>query len=154
MIKVDKEIKCPPEAYDLLSKSMEENKKLLEELRNQYEQGTNKETKLEARLEEARKKSQDPNLTQEERDYWKEQEPLIINELRKQRQGNEDLLNRIRKIEQSQTEIITKGTKVTSDSISGANLGNIAENFKPSFTTKLIIAGAVILLVYLMVVKK
>jgi cell division septum initiation protein DivIVA len=60
---------APPEAYNLLSKSMEENKRLLGELRNQYEQMASKENKTEARLQEAKRKSEDPNLTEEERKY-------------------------------------------------------------------------------------
>ncbi|CAH1765451.1 12795_t:CDS:2 [Entrophospora sp. SA101] len=59
---------APPEAYNLLNKSLEEINKLREELRQQHEEGTGKANKLENRLKEAQAKQRDPNLTTEEKE--------------------------------------------------------------------------------------
>ena len=142
-----------PEAYNLLSKSMEENKRLLEELKNQQKQNTDKEKDLETKLEENRTKQKDPNLTKEQKEELKNEELLMMNELRKQRQNSEELGSRIKTLEQKLAETINKGANVASDSISNANLSSVAGNFKPSFTTKLIIAGGVVLIIYLLMAK-
>lgn len=142
-----------PEAYDLLNKSIEENKRLLEELRNQYKQDVNKEKNLETKLEENRAKQKDPNLTPEEKEQLKNEELLMMHEIRKQRQNNEELARRIKDLEKNQADITNKGANVAGDSINNANWNNAMGSFKPSFTTKLIIAGAVVAVIYLLVTK-
>ena len=142
-----------PEAYSLLGKSMEENKRLLEELRNQQKQNTDKEKDLETKLEENRTKQKDPNLTKEQKEELKNEELLMMNELRKQRQNSEELGSKIKTLEKQLADSISAGQKAASDSINSANLNNALGSFKPSFTTKLIIAGGVVLIIYLLVAK-
>src|ERR1044072_573782 len=76
----------PPEAYNLQGKSMEENNRLLKDLKQQLEESKNKENTLENRLKENRAKQQNSNLTKEQKEELKNEELLITRELGKQRQ--------------------------------------------------------------------
>ena len=59
----------------------------------------------------------------------------------------------IKKTRKRQANAITTGASVAGGSISGANWNNAVGNLKPDFTTKLIIAGAVALIIYLLIAK-
>jgi hypothetical protein len=145
-----------PEAYSLLNKSIEENKRLLEELKKEKEENGHKEKQTQEQLAEVRAKINNPELRQphETEESLKRQEALLINEVNNIHRRGDEIANRLTKLENQQTQVTATGASVASGSISGTNLSNMANNFKPSFTTRLIIAGAVILLVYLLVVKK
>ena len=145
-----------PEAYNLLGKSIEELNRLREDLKREQEEGKSQTKTLEKQLEEIQAKQQNPELREphETDESLKNQELLVINELNRQRKRTEELESKLSQVEKQTLNVATTGANAASGSINNANLGNMANNFKPSFTTKLIIAGAVILIVYLLVVKK
>ncbi|RHZ35875.1 hypothetical protein [endosymbiont GvMRE of Glomus versiforme] len=145
-----------PEAYNLLGKSIEELNKLREDLRKEQEENVKKAKETQEQLESVRAKINNPELRQshETEESLKRQEMLLVNELSNLNRRGDSITTRLTKLEQAQTNAATTGANVAGGSISSANLGNMANSFKPSFTTKLIIAGAVILLIYFLVVKK
>ena len=140
----------PPEAYSLQSKSIEENKQFLKDLKQQLEKSKNEENTWENKLEVNRTKQKDPNISKEQKEELKNEELLIIRELGKQRENNDELVKKIKKMEQTQTELI-ENTK--NNLVGGSNWGDMTESLKPSFTTKLIIAGVVVLIIYLLMAK-
>ena len=144
-----------PEAFNLLGKSLEEINKLREDMRKDYQQSLDKTKTLEKNLEQNRAKQNDPNLrqTHETEEFLKNQEVQILNELRRQRQSTEDLENKLKNLETAQTNAATSGASAASGSISGSNLSNFARGLQPSFTTKLIIATVLIVIIYLMFIK-
>ena len=129
---------APPEAYNLLGKSIEELNKLREDLKKDQEESKNQTKTLEKQLEEIRAKQQNPELREphETDESLKNQELLVINELNRQRKRTEELESKLSQVEKQTLNVTTTGVNAASDSINNANLGNIAGNFKPSFTTK------------------
>jgi hypothetical protein len=145
-----------PEAYNLLSKSMEEMNKTIKSLEEKLEKDKNDKSRLQENLADVQSKLDNKNLPREPHEtdeYLEEQKLFFVNELRKTNNridGNEKLLTQAR---QTQTETVSKGANVASDSINNTNWNNTMGSFKPSFTTKLIIAGAVVVVIYLLVAK-
>jgi hypothetical protein len=124
-------------------------------MRKDHQQSLDRTQKLEKDLEQNRNKQNNPDLrqTHETDEFLKNQETQILNELRRQRQNTEDLENKLKNLETAQTNAATSGASVASGSISGSNLNNFAKGLQPSFTTKLIIAAVLIVIIYLMFIK-
>lgn len=145
-----------PEVYNLLGKSLEEINKLREDLRKDHQQSLEKGKTLEKSLEENRNKQSNPELRQphETEEYLKQQETQIISELRRQRINTEELEKKIKDLETAQTNAAKAATNQANNTISSDNLSNVMKSFKPSFTTKLIIAGAIVLIIYFAFIKE
>ena len=143
------------EAFDLLNKSIEEMAKMRKELEEARQKDLEEKKKLENNLEDVREKIKNPQLREphETDESLKDQEIFFIAELRKINQRIDDKENQINTITSQQTNTITAGTTQATNTISGANLGNFAKGLKPSFTTKLIIAAVLIVIIYLMFIK-
>jgi hypothetical protein len=144
-----------PEAYNLLGKSMEEINKLREDLKNERKENEQKGNQAQEQLDNVRAKINNPELRQphETEETLKRQEALLINEVNNIHRRGDDIASRLKQLEQKQAQTITTGSNVAENSINSANLNNAFGNFKPSFTTKLIIAGGIVLIVYLLVAK-
>lgn len=145
-----------PEVYNLLGKSLEEINKLREDLRKDHQQSLEKGKTLEKNLEENRNKQSNPNLRQphETEEYLKNQEVQIVSELRRQRINTEELEKKLKDLETSHANAAKIAANQANNAISSDNLSNVMKNFKPSFTTKLIIAGVVILVIYFAFIKE
>ena len=146
---------APSAAFDLLNKSIEELAKMRKELEEARLKEIEEKRKMEKSLEEVRDKIKNPQLREphETDESLKDQELFFVAELRKINQRIDEKDNQINTITNQQTNTITTGTTQASNTISGSNLNNFVKGFQPSFTTKLIIAAVLIVIIYLMFIK-
>jgi len=114
---------APPEAYNLLNKSLEEINKLREDLKKEQEENSQKEKQTQEQLESVRAKINNPELRQphETEEDLRKQEALLINEINNINRRGDDITTRLAKLEQAQTNATTTGASVAGGSISRAN---------------------------------
>lgn len=146
---------APSEAFNLLNKSIEELAKMRKDLEEARQKDQEEKRRMEKSLEEVRDKIKNPQLREphETDETLKDQELLFVTELRKINQRIDEKDNQINTITTQQSNTITAGTNQASNTISSSNWSNFAKGFQPSFTTKIIIVAALVVIIYLMVIK-
>ena len=115
---------APPEAYNLMGKSMEELAKKINSLEEKLEKDKSEKSKLQENLADVQSKLDNKNLPRdphETDEYLEEQKLFLVNELRKVNNRIDETHKELTQTKKTQTDTITTGASVAGGSISGAN---------------------------------
>ncbi|RHZ36039.1 hypothetical protein [endosymbiont GvMRE of Glomus versiforme] len=94
-----KDLEIRGQTIETLKKDNEKAHTEINELKNRHEQQEKINKQKEKELEEARNKANDPNLSEEDRTYWRNRVVVLEGELNQGKDKSKNLLNEIKDLE-------------------------------------------------------
>jgi predicted RNase H-like nuclease (RuvC/YqgF family) len=113
----EQELALRKQTIDNITKENQEANSEIEKLKKQHEENQEQKKKDQQELENAKNKANDPNLSEEERRYWRNKVIELENKMNRGDEEDRGILNRIKELQNK----ISNNNKTISSVSSGSN---------------------------------